>query len=340
MHRFIWNRLTSRNVLKRRFHTPVLLTEVVNALKVDKNSNTAPSYFIDCTVGGGGHSIEILRSFQKSFLLAIDLDLEALTHFHEILQLSNIPNWSDRVKLVHGSYTCLREIIKQTNFPAQVDGIIADFGMSSWQVDQASRGFSFSRDGPLDMRFSRSNLDDKITSPSSSPSILSSWFPVLNVTASELCNHLPEGALMKIFREYGEERHSAAIARAIVDARSKSPINTTHQLSSIIKNVYGNKPSNHHPATKVFQALRITVNDEFSSISALLKTAPFLLKKDANFVAISFHSSEEKIIRRSFISVEKSNQFKFVSTLSPTEDEVNENIRARSARAHTLQRIN
>jgi 16S rRNA (cytosine1402-N4)-methyltransferase len=272
-------------------HIPVLSQEIVTGLAV-----SAGGCYLDATVGGGGHSELILQAAPDVRLVAIDRDLQALAAAkHRLAQ------YGDRVQFWHGNYS---------DYPAgqQFDGIIADLGVSSVQLDLAERGFSFRNEAPLDMRMDRSQ----------------------GTTAADLVNHTPEAELARIIFTYGEERLSRQIARDIVAGR---PFTTTTQLAYTIG---GAVPKSYrygriHPATRTFQALRIMVNQELSSLEQFLAVAPTWLKPEGKIGLISFHSLEDRIVKHTL----RANETLKVLTKKPiiaTEAELAANPRARSAK--------
>lgn len=246
-------------------HLPVLYQEIIHALSPRDDGR-----YVDGTVGAGGHAWGILEaSSPNGKLLGLDLDPQALSLAEERLSL-----FETRTKLVRASYTTLEIQLKNLGWPS-VDGILLDLGVSSMQFDLASRGFSFRAEAPLDMRFN----------------------PDGNVTAADLVNGLSEQALADIIFKYGEERKSRQIARAIIANR---PIHTTTQLSAVITRVGKSERSKIHPATKTFQALRIATNDELLALETVLPQAVRSLAPFGRLAVISFHSLEDRIVKRFF----------------------------------------
>jgi 16S rRNA (cytosine1402-N4)-methyltransferase len=274
------------------FHIPVLSQEIITGLEV-----VAGGWYLDATTGGGGHSELILQAAPDVNLVAIDRDIQALDAAKARLQ-----GYGDRVQFWQGNYADYQ--------PGEhkFDGIIADLGVSSVQLDVAERGFSFRNEAPLDMRMDRSQ----------------------STTAADLVNHTSEVELAKIIFTYGEERMSRQIARDIVAQR---PFTTTTQLAYTIG---GAVPKAYrygriHPATRTFQALRIAVNQELSSLEKFLAVAPTWLKPAGKIGLISFHSLEDRIIKHTL----RENESLKVLTKKPiiaTEQELNTNPRARSAK--------
>lgn len=245
-------------------HEPVLVAEVLEYL-----APRAGGTYIDATVGLGGHAIEILAaSTPDGRLLGIDADPEALARTRERLE-----PWDERVTLVRGWHKDLARLARRAGF-GPVDGILFDLGMSSMQLEMAERGFSFQSEGPLDMRMG----------------------PGAGLTAEEIVNRWPEEELARIIYEYGEERHSRRIARAICQQR---PIKDTLGLAQLISKTLGRR-GRIHPATRTFQALRIAVNDELGSLQEVLPQALSLLAPKGRLLVISFHSLEDRIVKRYF----------------------------------------
>lgn len=257
-------------------HLPVLLQPALEMLEIRNNG-----LYIDCTMGGGGHSAAILaRLGQQGRLIAIDRDEDALSAGGgRLASLSSPATW----QIVHGNYADLKPILSKLGVSG-ADGILADFGVSSWQLDQAGRGFGYSQTGPLDMRMDQSR----------------------GQTAADVINTYEEQALSRIFREYGEERYAGRIARAIVAQRSRQPIMTTDELAELIRKAMpsAGRQENQHPARRVFQAVRIEVNQELAAIEKLLADAPGLLKPGGRLCIITFHSLEDRLVKESFRRLE------------------------------------
>lgn len=250
-------------------HVPVLLDEVGDALKVEPGSR-----IIDTTVGGGGHADQILASSAPDgVLLGLDRDPSALE-----MAADRLAGYGDRVELVHASFARLRAVAEQHGFAGAgsrpVDGILFDLGLSSLQLADADRGFSFMAEGPLDMRFD----------PTSS-----------GPTAADLVNTRSAEELADLFYHYGEERQSRRIAQAIVEAR---PLHTTAELAEVIQGAVGRRRGRLHPATLTFQALRIAVNEELAALEAALPQAVELLGSGGRLAVIAFHSLEDRIVKR------------------------------------------
>lgn len=246
-------------------HVSVLYNEIIHALRPK-----SPGNYVDATVGAGGHAWGILEaSAPGGKLIGFDLDPQALEIAHQRLDV-----FSERVTLVLASYTRLAETLQELGWQA-VDGILLDLGVSSMEFDTPERGFSFIHDGPLDMRFS----------------------PTANLSAADIVNKWDETDLADIFFRYGEEQQSRRIAHAIVHSR---PISTTHQLADVILKAYQGKRGRIHPATRVFQALRIAVNAELQSLENVLPQAIQALAPGGRLAVISFHSLEDRIVKQYF----------------------------------------
>ena len=246
-------------------HEPVLLNEVVEFLRPNREDGT----LVDATVGLGGHSAALLERYPKVRLVAIDRDPKALELARERLK-----KFGDRVTFVQERHEKLIEILKQST----IGGILADLGVSSMQFDDASRGFSFRHEAPLDMRMG----------PDST-------------SAATLVNELDADALAKILKEYGEEPRAKQIARAIVEAR---PIGTTTELAGVVRSVKRAKPGDIDPATLTFQALRIAANEELAGLDRFIDDAVDRLESGARIAIISFHSLEDRIVKRAFRRLE------------------------------------
>lgn len=246
-------------------HLPVLYKEIIHALRPH-----SPGLYVDGTVGAGGHAGGILESSSPAGrLLGLDLDPLALQ-----LSGQHLQSFSERVVLRQASYTRMKAILSELGWPA-VDGIVLDLGVSSIQIDNPERGFSFQTEGPLDMRFG----------------------PHVQRTAADLVNGLAERDLSDLIWQYGEERFSRRIAHAIVQAR---PLLTTSQLAEVIANAVGVRHSPIHPATRTFQALRIAVNGELEGLEATLPQAIECLAPGGRLAVISFHSLEDRIVKQFF----------------------------------------
>ena len=297
-------------------HIAVLKREVLEYLDVAPGKN-----FVDCTIGEGGHTAAILKkNGPEGKVLGIELD----PGLYKKLWEKEIKN---RLILINDSYTNLEKIIKKEKFEP-VHGILFDLGLSSWHLERSGRGFSFLRDEPLNMRY---NLKCQI------PNV-----KCQGLTAAEIVNEWLESEIEKVLRIYGEERFSKRIAREIAKEREIRPIKTTFQLVEVIKRAV---PKNYekgriHPATRTFQALRITVNNELKSLKETLPQALNVLEPGGRLVLTSFHSLEDRIVK--FFLKEKAKK-KLLQILTkkpvrPSEKEVRENPRSRSAKLRAAQK--
>lgn len=288
-------------------HEPVLLDEVLAYL------NPQPEeHFIDGTVGLGGHAQKILkRILPGGRLLGIDRDARNLS-----LAKQNLQTESDQVVLVRDSYANIKRHAEAEGFD-QVSGILLDLGFSSVHIDDAERGFSFQNEGPLDMRYDQSQ----------------------ELTAAGIVNTWSEEELAKIFRTYGEERHARQIAKAICQHRKGTEIRTTAELAELVASVIPRR-GKAHPATRVFQALRIAVNDELGELERALPDMVRLLKPGGRLAVISFHSLEDRMIKRFFKSQhEKTLNVLTKRVVKPSQEEIKQNPRARSAKLRVAERI-
>jgi 16S rRNA (cytosine1402-N4)-methyltransferase len=304
-------------------HVPVLLKEAIDFLAVRPGG-----IYIDATVGPGGHSYEIAKRLgEPGHLIGFDKDPKALEVAREklksVLRLplavgENQPAHWPRVELRHGSFSELAKDQRVTT-KDRVDGILADLGVSSLQLSDPVRGFSFQAEGPLDMRMN----------------------PMSELTAEQVVNQFDERELADLIYEFGEERRSRRIARAIVRSR---PIHTTAQLAAVVSAAA--RPMNQaerriHPATRTFQALRIFVNRELDDLRQLLETAPQLLKPGGRLVIISFHSREDGIVKAAMREGARQGQYKVLTKkpVRPGEEEIASNPRARSAKLRAAEKV-
>jgi len=306
-------------------HIPVLLNESIKGLNIKPDG-----IYIDGTLGRAGHAAEIAKKLTTGRLITIDRDEEAIKKASEALF-----SYKDRITLIHGNYKNIASILKSEDIN-KADGMLFDLGVSSPQLDNTIRGFSYMQDAPLDMRMDRSGT----------------------LTAFEIVNTWQEDKLKKIFYEYGEEKYSKSIARAIVRKRDDAPVDTTFKLNGIINSAIpaAARREAQHPSKRCFQALRIAVNDELGSISSMLDIAPSLLKPEGRLSVISFHSLEDRIVKQSFATAAKgcicpSNIPVCVCKTTPTlklitrkpiiadRTEVKRNPRARSAKLRIAERV-
>jgi 16S rRNA (cytosine1402-N4)-methyltransferase len=290
-------------------HDPVLVSETVALLDPGRGG-----LFVDCTVGLGGHSRALLEA-GASRILGIDRDPDALS-----LAASELAAFADRIELVHADYRDLERVLDARGL-ARVAGALADLGMSSMQLGTAGRGFSFQRDEPLDMRMDRTQ----------------------GPTAAELLARADEEELANVIFQYGEERYSRRIARAIVQARQRTALTTTAGLADIVRRAI---PVRGHqridPATRTFQAVRIWVNRELEGLDQFLVAAAQRLLAGARLAVIAFHSLEDRIVKHTFRALARGEAAIRILTKRPIEagaDEVLRNPRARSAKLRAIERL-
>jgi 16S rRNA (cytosine1402-N4)-methyltransferase len=304
-------------------HVPVLLGPVLEGLKIKPDG-----CYVDGTFGRGGHSREILKRLGgDGRLIAIDRDPQAIASAPA--SLTDDP----RFELVRGEIAQLKTIIGERGLDGHVDGLLFDLGVSSPQLDEAERGFSFMRDGPLDMRMD----------------------PDSGTSASEWLAIVDERELKQVLRKYGEEKNAARIARAVVSARQVAPISRTAQLARIVEEASPRRGQKIHPATRTFQAIRIAVNKELEQLEAVLAQSVDVMKQGARLCVISFHSLEDRIVKRFMRQASReTEQYRGMpdvpeefrprlrtvgKAISATDDEVDANRRARSAHLRIAERI-
>ena len=291
-------------------HVPVLLKDAIEFLHVRTGTTVA-----DCTLGMAGHAAEIIRRLgPQGHLIGFDRDSEALEQAKLRLDevASELGSQAPKITLIGEAFSSIARHVD----PASLDGILADFGISSLQIGEAHRGFSFSADGPLDMRMDTRSGPD----------------------AAQVVNEASERELANLIYEYGEERRSRRIARAIVRGR---PVTTTGQLARIVATAApAMKQDRIHPATRTFQALRIYVNRELDEIRALLEAAPKLLKHSGRLVVISFHSLEDRIAKDSLREGAHKGIWEILTKkpVTPDEEEIEINPRSRSAKLRAAER--
>ena len=296
-------------------HVPVLLKDAIDFLAVKRGGT-----YLDATVGLGGHSYEIARRLgAPGHLIGFDKDPAALERARSIFLEAGggrrDAGATPQITLIHGSFAEVGERVA----PASLDGILADLGVSSLQLSDPARGFSFQAEGPLDMRMN----------------------PMSGETAEQVVNHIDERELADVIYEFGEERRSRRIARAIVRSR---PIRTMKQLVEVISAAARSMKWKHeriHPATRTFQALRIFVNRELDDLKALLGAAPRVLKPGGRLVVISFHSLEDRIVKDAMREGAKDKHFRLLTKkpMVASEDEIDRNPRSRSAKMRAAERV-
>ena len=296
-------------------HIPVLLKEILTFLQVKRDGT-----YVDCTVGEGGHAEAILEKLgEEGFLLGLDKDEKSLASARQRLK-----NFGSRFRLVKEDFRKLPLRLEQIGI-SKVDGVLLDLGFSSYQLQDYSRGFSFREEGPLDMRMD-----------ASSP-----------LKAQEIVNSFSYQDLRRILIEYGEERRASSIARIIVKEREKREITSTLDLASLVARAVclsvsrrsGRKRSRIHPATHTFQALRIAVNQELETLQEILHKAPSLLKPTGRICVISYHSLEDRIVKRAFLAAEGTLRIITRKPVTPSREEIESNRRSRSAKLRVAEGV-
>lgn len=288
----------------RLLHKPVMVEEVIKLMDVKPGG-----FYLDCTLGSGGHSLAILeRSSPNGYLVGIDRDPTAISRAEEVLS-----RYKGRFTLILGNFVCLSELISKTGIE-RFDGILFDLGVSSMQLEDPMRGFSFNKDGPLDMRMD----------------------PDISLTAHQVVNTFPLDELENIFKDLGEEPFAHKIAKAIVEYRRKKEIASTKELSEIVSSVVRRR-GKIHPATKVFMALRIYINGELENLKKALTQAVSLLKPGGRLCVISYHSLEDRIVKNFFR--ESGEKIITTSVIKPTKEEILSNRKARSAKLRGLEKL-
>ncbi|OBR94942.1 MULTISPECIES: 16S rRNA (cytosine(1402)-N(4))-methyltransferase RsmH [Clostridium] len=305
-------------------HVPVLLNETINSLNIKEDG-----IYVDCTLGGGGHSFEILKRLShKGRLIGIDEDTSAINATRERL------NEFKNITYVHNNFYYIDEILEELKID-KVDGILMDLGVSSYQLDESERGFSYMKDAPLDMRMNRDS----------------------SLSAYEVINNYSEENLYNVIRDYGEENFSKRIAKFIVTEREKAPINTTLQLVDIIRNAIPARfQKEGHPAKRTFQAIRIEVNGELKILNKAVEDSVKRLNTGGRISIITFHSLEDRIIKTKFKKLEnpctcppdfplcvcgKKPIVKIINKkpIIPTEEEKEKNSRSKSSKLRTAEKI-
>jgi 16S rRNA (cytosine1402-N4)-methyltransferase len=297
-------------------HIPVMTAEVLRFLRPERGG-----LFVDCTVGLGGHARALLEA-GATRLLGLDRDADALARARETLA-----PFADRVTLVHADYRAIDEVLTREAID-RADGALADLGVSSLQFDAPGRGFSFQRDEPLDMRMDRSGGD----------------------SAADLVARSTERELADAIFQFGEERFSRRIARAIVAARGEAPVDTTGRLAAIVRRAIprrpGRGPARIDPATRTFQALRIWVNQELDGLDRFIEAALRRLRGGARLAVITFHSLEDRIVKHTLRALEHRSPDGGIAVkvltrkpVVPTDEEVQRNPRARSAKLRAAERV-
>ena len=293
-------------------HIPVLLSETIEALQIKEGGT-----YVDCTVNRAGHSLEIAKKIgDKGVLIIIDLDTEALSQ--ATAKLNTVSN-GPKVIPIHANFRTVKDILKDVSI-TQVDGLIADLGLSSQELDESKRGFSFRFDEPLLMTFESDVTEDTLT-------------------AKDIVNTWSEESISDILYGYGDERYSRRIAKHIVEARSKEKIMTTFSLLKAIESAVpaAYRHGKTHFATKTFQALRIAVNDELGAVKDLIAALPHILKPTARAAIITFHSTEDRIVKQTIKETENLTLV-FKKAIIPSQEEIKNNPRARSAQLRVAEK--
>jgi len=306
-------------------HQPVLLEECIQALNINPNGT-----YLDGTLGRGGHSLEIAKRLTGGRLICVDRDESAIREAKV-----RLAPYQDRIVFVHSNFSGINGILDELHLVG-VDGILLDLGVSSPQLDDGSRGFSYMAEAPLDMRMDRSG----------------------GITAFDVVNQWPQGELRRILYQYGEERYAPQIAAALFRRRAERPIETTTELVEIIKSAMPAKArkEKQHPAKRSFQAIRIAVNDELAEVEAALRSAVPRLNRTGRFAVITFHSLEDRIVKTIFADLArgctcppdfpvcvcgKTPEIKRISKkpILPSQRELEDNSRARSAKLRVAEKL-
>lgn len=306
-------------------HLAVMLNEALLHLSIKENG-----IYIDGTFGRGGHSQAILENLgQNGRLIAFDRDLSAIKS-----EKAQTLTKDSRFKLVHTPFSEMENVITQLNLNGKIDGILLDLGVSSPQLDDETRGFSFMNDGALDMRMDTTQ----------------------GLSAAQWLSQIDENTLVQVLFDYGEERFARKIAKAIVTTRLTQPIETTRQLAKLIENTIPFREKHKHPATRSFQAIRIAVNNELGELESVLKQSIHLLNSKGRLVVISFHSLEDRIVKRFMrgesgikqnvgklpikeADIEKGVLNVLSKAIKPTAQEIAQNSRSRSAVLRVAERV-
>jgi len=297
--------------MKKTNHYPVMHREVLKFLAPDKRK-----IIVDCTLGMGAHAQKLLEAMDDNArLVGIDRDQASLE-----AAFSNLEQFKNRITLVKDNFSNLDKVLNYLNLRSAC-AFLFDLGISTYQLNDPLRGFSFLRDGPLDMRMDKDSF----------------------LSAYDLVNNLSEGELENIFKKFGEERYSKKIASCLINARKKESIYTTNQLAQMIMQVvpFKGRSDKIHPATRIFQALRIAVNRELEVLAVGLDKAISCLSNGGRIAVISFHSLEDRIVKNIFKRYSASGILKLINKkpLSPSEEEIEENISSRSAKLRVAEKI-
>lgn len=306
-------------------HISILLEEVIQGLDIKKDG-----IYVDGTLGGGGHSLEIVKKLEDGVLIGIDQDENALKKSREVLK-----DYKDRVKIVHNNYENMDKVLENLNI-SKVDGILLDLGVSSHQLDEGERGFSYNKDAPLDMRMDKEN----------------------NFSAWNVVNEYSQRELEEIIWKYGEDRWAKRIAEFIVQERTEKHIDTTLELVDVIKKAIPKKVrmEGPHPGKKTFQAIRIEVNRELEVLENSIEMMVNLLKPGGRIAIITFHSLEDRIVKETFkylfkdcicppeipkCMCDKEREIEIITRkpIIPSEEEIKENRRSRSAKLRIAKKL-
>jgi 16S rRNA (cytosine1402-N4)-methyltransferase len=295
----------------KEYHSPVMVEKVVDFLQCRSDR-----LYIDATVGGSGHSQAILNASKPSGkLLCIDRDPDAVNTARECLS-----KFGDRVQILHGAFSKIRDLLSEQHISC-ADGILLDLGVSSYQLDTPSRGFGFKISGILDMRMDQSS----------------------GRSAADVLQDIDESELSQLIFDFGEERYARRIAHSIVTRRKRAPIETTDDLADVVLSAIpaAKRRGRIHPATRTFQALRIYVNDELGELKKFLDVAPLLLCPGGRLVIMSYHSLEDRFVKRAFRMWKAGGGYQVITKkiVTPSEEEQRENPRSRSAKLRVLERL-
>lgn len=295
-------------------HIPVLKDESIDGLKIQSGD-----IFVDCTLGGGGHTQEVIKRFKnKVKIIGLDLDSEAIDRVRSLISQS-----SSDVTLVESGFENIDKVLTNLKL-ASVDRILVDLGISSFQLDDSGRGFSFTKDEPLLMTMKKNPGEN-------------------DISAREIVNTWDESTLRDIIYGFGEEKHSRKIARAIVEARKDKSIETTFDLVKIIEDAVGGyyKRLKIHPSTRTFQALRIATNSELVNLDKVIEKGWASLSKGGRLAIISFHSLEDRIVKRAFLKLKSAGTANIITKkpIIPTKEEIKINTRARSAKLRIIEKL-
>lgn len=310
-----FSKQNNENLELKNPHIPVLIGKIIEILESDKNfcdkAEKDELCFLDATFGNGGYSEQLLNKFPKSKLIALDRDEHVMSRAAEFSKI-----YGDRFIFVHEKFSNVGDVLKKLNIK-KIDAAFADIGVSSMQLDQKERGFSFNFQNKLDMRMG-----------------------LCDFSAFDVVNKFSGNEIEKILHDYGDESRYKIITRRILEYRKKKQIETTLELANIVKSTYWNY-SKIHPATKTFQAIRIFVNKELEELEKFVKIIVKYLNSDGMLFVVSFHSVEDRIVKHFFKSLPK-NEFEtlFKKPIVPDENELKVNVRARSAKLRVVRRIN